>query len=116
MLSSAEFKCSQLGMALGCKSESSLLPVSLILRPRLKALWGHAPLMMEELQETRPPSTSSTEGSAHIISASTPMAMPNTGREGHLSHGVEKGVGESGLNDNNQLDLPPCITELPNNS
>lgn len=42
------------------------------------------------------------------------MAMPKTGREVHLSHGVEKGAGESGLNDNNQLDLLPCITELPN--
>lgn len=68
----------------------------------------------EGLPETKPHSTSTTKASAHIISASTVMATPNTRREVHLCHGLEKGVGEGELNGNNQSDLLPCVTELPN--
>ena len=69
---------------------------------------------MEVLAETKPHSASTTQASAPIVPAPMVMAIPNTGREVHLSHGFEKGIGGSGQNDNSQFDLLPCLTELSN--
>lgn len=106
-LSSAEFDWSQLGTTLGCWSESSVPPVSPILGPRLKKLWDtFLSWWTVGLAESKPHSTSTTQASAPMVTASTVMATPNTGKEVHLSHRLEKGIEENGQNNTNSTYCP----------